>query len=132
MSRASLYDLQPHILVLLLQVYVVFAFADGGSDLEHFTVRDYAEAVSLLLQVTASLAVAEQACSFEHRDMHWYAPSLVPAALLLSLFRFVSRCGDSSFSVGNFSMSSKGSHLHARFRIVGSLVSRFDASQPST
>ncbi|GAQ81799.1 haspin family Serine/threonine kinase [Klebsormidium nitens] len=53
------------------QVYVVFAFADGGSDLEHFTLRTYAEAVSLLLQVVASLAVAEQACKFEHRDMHW-------------------------------------------------------------
>lgn len=56
---------------ILSQVYVVFAFADGGSDLEHFVLRTYGEAVSLLLQVVASLAAAEQACKFEHRDMHW-------------------------------------------------------------
>ncbi|KAJ3698142.1 hypothetical protein LUZ61_001847 [Rhynchospora tenuis] len=53
------------------QCYIVFVLADGGRDLESFVLLDYKEAQSLLLQVTASLAVAETACEFEHRDLHW-------------------------------------------------------------
>eukprot|EP00899_Mesostigma_viride_P026468 jgi/Mesvir1/7005/Mv09140-RA.3 len=53
------------------QHFVVFLFANGGADLERFELRDYREVQSLLLQVTASLAVAEAACGFEHRDLHW-------------------------------------------------------------
>ena len=33
------------------QLYVVFVVADGGSDLEHFDVRSFEEARSVLLQV---------------------------------------------------------------------------------
>ena len=32
------------------QLYVVFVVADGGADLEHFEVRSFQEARSLLLQ----------------------------------------------------------------------------------
>jgi len=49
----------------------VFVTADGGEDLEHFAVRDFDEARSILLQTTVALAVAEEACRFEHRDLHW-------------------------------------------------------------
>ncbi|CAL5084291.1 unnamed protein product [Urochloa decumbens] len=53
------------------QYYIFFVLADGGTDLESFALVDYNEARSLLVQVTASLAVAESACEFEHRDLHW-------------------------------------------------------------
>ncbi|KAL6841910.1 hypothetical protein ACP4OV_028422 [Aristida adscensionis] len=53
------------------QCYIVFVLADGGTDLESFALDDYNEARSLLVQVTASLAVAGSACEFEHRDLHW-------------------------------------------------------------
>ncbi|KAL8166319.1 hypothetical protein V2J09_007818 [Rumex salicifolius] len=53
------------------QRYVVFVLEHGGTDLESFVLSDYEEAKSLLAQVTASLAVAEAAFQFEHRDLHW-------------------------------------------------------------
>jgi len=53
------------------QLYVVFIVADGGFDLESFELRGFAECRSLLLQVALTLAVAEEACEFEHRDLHW-------------------------------------------------------------
>ncbi|KQK15002.1 serine/threonine-protein kinase haspin homolog [Brachypodium distachyon] len=53
------------------QCYIIFVQADGGRDLEKFALLDYNEARSLLLQITTSLAVAESACEFEHRDLHW-------------------------------------------------------------
>jgi serine/threonine-protein kinase haspin len=53
------------------QLYCVFVLSDGGGDLESFELRDAAEARALLLQTALSLAVAEEACEFEHRDLHW-------------------------------------------------------------
>ncbi|CAN6469630.1 unnamed protein product [Victoria cruziana] len=53
------------------QCYVVFILEDGGKDLESFVLKNFNEARSLLIQVTAALAVAEVACEFEHRDLHW-------------------------------------------------------------
>ncbi|KAH9610413.1 hypothetical protein KSS87_008047 [Heliosperma pusillum] len=53
------------------QCYVVSILEHGGKDLEGFVLVDFNEAQSLLLQVTAALAVAEAAFEFEHRDLHW-------------------------------------------------------------
>ena len=53
------------------QLYVVFVAANGGIDLEHFEPQSYEEIKSILMQVTLSLAIAEEACEFEHRDLHW-------------------------------------------------------------
>ncbi|XP_020267486.1 serine/threonine-protein kinase haspin homolog [Asparagus officinalis] len=53
------------------QCYIVFVLADGGKDLESFVLLNFDEARSLLAQVTAALAIAEAACEFEHRDLHW-------------------------------------------------------------
>ncbi|XP_050765045.1 serine/threonine-protein kinase haspin [Gymnogyps californianus] len=55
------------------QLFMVLEFEFGGSDLEHMRNRfsSVASAKSILHQVTASLAVAEQELHFEHRDLHW-------------------------------------------------------------
>ncbi|KAJ4825306.1 hypothetical protein Tsubulata_046577, partial [Turnera subulata] len=53
------------------QCYVVFVLRHGGDDLESFVLLNFAEAQSLLCQVTAALAVSEAAYEFEHRDLHW-------------------------------------------------------------
>lgn len=53
------------------QHFIVFEFANGGRDLEHFEFQSSQEALSILQQTAFSLAVAEQALEFEHRDLHW-------------------------------------------------------------
>ncbi|KAF3956877.1 hypothetical protein ACB098_03G007000 [Castanea mollissima] len=53
------------------QCYVIFVLEHGGKDLESFVLLNFDEAQSLLVQVTAALAVAEAAYEFEHRDLHW-------------------------------------------------------------
>ncbi|XP_063198436.1 serine/threonine-protein kinase haspin [Chroicocephalus ridibundus] len=55
------------------QLFIVLEFEFGGSDLENMRNRfsSVASAKSVLHQVTASLAVAEQELHFEHRDLHW-------------------------------------------------------------
>ncbi|CAI9736426.1 serine/threonine-protein kinase haspin [Octopus vulgaris] len=53
------------------QLFVVFEFGDGGSTLEDFKFNNLRQAKNILLQVIYSLAVAESALKFEHRDLHW-------------------------------------------------------------
>ncbi|KAL4423699.1 hypothetical protein ABPG75_001000 [Micractinium tetrahymenae] len=53
------------------QLFVVFVVADGGADLEHFQLRSFEEVRSILLQTALAVGVAEEACQFEHRDLHW-------------------------------------------------------------
>ncbi|XP_025903734.1 serine/threonine-protein kinase haspin [Nothoprocta perdicaria] len=55
------------------QLFMVLEFEFGGSDLENMRKKlsSVASAKSILQQVTASLAVAEQELHFEHRDLHW-------------------------------------------------------------
>uniref|UniRef100_A0A8C6JZY3 Serine/threonine-protein kinase haspin n=1 Tax=Melopsittacus undulatus TaxID=13146 RepID=A0A8C6JZY3_MELUD len=55
------------------QLFMVLEFECGGSDLENMRkkLNSVATAKSILHQVTASLAVAEQELYFEHRDLHW-------------------------------------------------------------
>ncbi|KAL6466348.1 hypothetical protein MHYP_G00241520 [Metynnis hypsauchen] len=55
------------------QLFVILEFEFGGSDLENMKgkLSSMAQARSVLHQVTAALAVAEQALCFEHRDLHW-------------------------------------------------------------
>ncbi|KAF2324075.1 hypothetical protein GH714_006499 [Hevea brasiliensis] len=53
------------------QCYVVFVLQHGGKDLESFVLMNFDEARSLLVQVTATLAVVEAEFEFEHRYLHW-------------------------------------------------------------
>ncbi|XP_010217888.1 PREDICTED: serine/threonine-protein kinase haspin [Tinamus guttatus] len=55
------------------QLFMVLEFEFGGSDLENMRKKlsSVTSAKSILQQVTASLAVAEQELHFEHRDLHW-------------------------------------------------------------
>ncbi|XP_048584951.1 uncharacterized protein LOC5502014 isoform X2 [Nematostella vectensis] len=53
------------------QYFIIFEYANGGEDLERFRFRSLPEAVSVLHQIAVSLAVAERALQFEHRDLHW-------------------------------------------------------------
>uniref|UniRef100_A0A669PGJ4 Serine/threonine-protein kinase haspin n=2 Tax=Phasianus colchicus TaxID=9054 RepID=A0A669PGJ4_PHACC len=55
------------------QLFIILEFEFGGSDLENMRKKlsSVASAKSILHQVTASLAVAEQELHFEHRDLHW-------------------------------------------------------------
>jgi serine/threonine-protein kinase haspin len=53
------------------QLFVVFVVGDGGIDLEHYQPKTFNEIRSILLQTALTLAVAEEACEFEHRDLHW-------------------------------------------------------------
>uniref|UniRef100_UPI003AACD941 serine/threonine-protein kinase haspin n=1 Tax=Centroberyx gerrardi TaxID=166262 RepID=UPI003AACD941 len=55
------------------QLFLILEFEFGGSDLENCngTLTSLVVAKSILHQVTAALAVAEQELHFEHRDLHW-------------------------------------------------------------
>ncbi|XP_048221917.1 serine/threonine-protein kinase haspin [Perognathus longimembris pacificus] len=55
------------------QLFIVLEFEFGGMDLEQMRTKlaSFATAKSILHQITASLAVAETALRFEHRDLHW-------------------------------------------------------------
>ncbi|KAH8490656.1 hypothetical protein H0E87_022977 [Populus deltoides] len=54
------------------QCFVVFVLQHGGKDLESFVLLNFDEVHSLLVQVTAGLAIAEAAYEFEHRDLHCF------------------------------------------------------------
>ncbi|TRY81492.1 hypothetical protein DNTS_033320 [Danionella cerebrum] len=55
------------------QMFLILEFEFGGSDLENMNAKlsSMVQAKSVLHQVTAALAVAEQSMCFEHRDLHW-------------------------------------------------------------
>ncbi|RVE76278.1 hypothetical protein OJAV_G00006670 [Oryzias javanicus] len=55
------------------QLFLILEFEFGGVDLENSngTLASLRVAKSILHQVTAALAVAEQELHFEHRDLHW-------------------------------------------------------------
>ncbi|XP_063333316.2 serine/threonine-protein kinase haspin, partial [Pelmatolapia mariae] len=55
------------------QIFIILEFEFGGIDLENSNgmLASLAVAKSILHQVTAALAVAEQELHFEHRDLHW-------------------------------------------------------------
>lgn len=69
------------------QLYVVFVFADGGVDLERVLLRSAAQARSVLVQTALTLAVAEEGCEFEHRDLHWGNVLVAPTKDATSTFR---------------------------------------------
>ncbi|EPB79874.1 hypothetical protein ANCCEY_01085 [Ancylostoma ceylanicum] len=52
------------------QLFITMGMAMGGSDLEHFQMKNEDQVISTLLQVTISLIVAEVKLEFEHRDLH--------------------------------------------------------------
>nr|CAB3262883.1 uncharacterized protein LOC100184595 [Phallusia mammillata] len=53
------------------QHYVLFEFADGGIDIEHFKFNNASQSLAALKQTISGLAVAENTLMFEHRDLHW-------------------------------------------------------------
>ncbi|KAM4687719.1 uncharacterized protein O3C94_006176 isoform 2-T2 [Discoglossus pictus] len=55
------------------QLFMILEFEFGGNDLERVSCKIPSVTVSrsILHQVTASLAVAEEELRFEHRDLHW-------------------------------------------------------------
>ncbi|XP_034450496.1 serine/threonine-protein kinase haspin [Hippoglossus hippoglossus] len=55
------------------QLFLILEFEFGGVDLENSngTLASLGVAKSILHQVTAALAVAEEELHFEHRDLHW-------------------------------------------------------------
>ncbi|XP_077460797.1 uncharacterized protein haspin [Stigmatopora argus] len=55
------------------QLFIILEFEFGGVDLENSNgkLSSLLVAKSILHQVTAALAVAEQQLHFEHRDLHW-------------------------------------------------------------
>ncbi|KAK5648888.1 hypothetical protein RI129_003780 [Pyrocoelia pectoralis] len=53
------------------QIYIILELAHGGVNVEHFEFRNASQSLSVFKQIAYSLAVAEQACEFEHRDLHW-------------------------------------------------------------
>ncbi|XP_064817024.1 uncharacterized protein LOC135533680 [Oncorhynchus masou masou] len=55
------------------QLFLILEFEFGGSDLENSNgqLASVMVSKSILHQVTAALAVAEQELCFEHRDLHW-------------------------------------------------------------
>ncbi|XP_036149201.1 uncharacterized protein LOC105838777 isoform X4 [Monomorium pharaonis] len=53
------------------QLYIALELGHGGEDLEAFVFQTGEEAHALFLQTALTLAVAEKALEFEHRDLHW-------------------------------------------------------------
>jgi len=53
------------------QLFLVFEFSEGGSDLEKFKFVDPRDALSVFEQTMIALAVGEAELEFEHRDLHW-------------------------------------------------------------
>ncbi|XP_039950145.1 serine/threonine-protein kinase haspin homolog [Bactrocera tryoni] len=53
------------------QIYIVLELEFCGRDLESFQFQNAEQTYGALLQIVLTLAVAEQAYQFEHRDLHW-------------------------------------------------------------
>ncbi|KAF2898889.1 hypothetical protein ILUMI_07288 [Ignelater luminosus] len=53
------------------QLYIIFEFANAGTDMEAFVFNNALQAFALFKQTACSLAIAESALQFEHRDLHW-------------------------------------------------------------
>ena len=53
------------------QLFLVFEFSEGGSDLEKFRFSSPADVMSVFRQTMLALAVGEAELEFEHRDLHW-------------------------------------------------------------
>jgi serine/threonine-protein kinase haspin len=53
------------------QLYAIFEHDFSGTDICSFHFKNHRQSLSIILQVAHSLAVAEIACEFEHRDLHW-------------------------------------------------------------
>ncbi|GAA99126.1 uncharacterized protein L969DRAFT_94304 [Mixia osmundae IAM 14324] len=53
------------------QAYAILCLTHHGKDLELAKLKNWTEAASVMWQVAKSVEAAEEACSFEHRDLHW-------------------------------------------------------------
>ncbi|BGP04973.1 hypothetical protein JCM10049v2_000775 [Rhodotorula toruloides] len=63
-------QIRPHVLPSS-QLYALILLSHAGSDLETYKLKTWRDAASVLVQVTQTLAVAEEKKGFEHRDLHW-------------------------------------------------------------
>ncbi|KHN83051.1 Serine/threonine-protein kinase haspin [Toxocara canis] len=52
------------------QHFIIVETSYGGVNLESFKFRRFAQAISVFVQITLSLAIAERVFFFEHRDLH--------------------------------------------------------------
>ncbi|EEB17107.1 conserved hypothetical protein [Pediculus humanus corporis] len=53
------------------QLFIVLELENGGRSLEAFTFNSAEQSFSIFVQTAFSLAAAENAFEFEHRDLHW-------------------------------------------------------------
>ncbi|BGO96830.1 Other/Haspin protein kinase [Rhodotorula toruloides ATCC 204091] len=63
-------QIRPHVLPSY-QLYALILLSHAGSDLETYKLKTWRDAASVFVQVTQTLAVAEEKKGFEHRDLHW-------------------------------------------------------------
>jgi len=53
------------------QTFCIIQLSHHGQDLESYSVSTWSEAAHIFWSIVKGLARGEQACEFEHRDLHW-------------------------------------------------------------
>ncbi|KAH8298294.1 hypothetical protein KR059_004788, partial [Drosophila kikkawai] len=53
------------------QLFLVLELEFAGNDMSNFTFTNAAQSYFMLQQIILTLAIGEEECQFEHRDLHW-------------------------------------------------------------